>query len=131
MFKSNSSYTKRYPISRQQLGLRGFPQNIYQAPLHAYPSQSYRVNNSNMIRVGDVVPTFGTVTQRFPLFAKIIIPGELYQYHIVAGNREYLVHQTYKLFNGDVIDVLGLASPTKRWRVKANSNYWDSLMIAY
>ncbi len=119
-------------ISGTFTGLSAFPQDIYRPPTPAYPSMSYpRSSNSpyKWLRVGEVVPPFGRQDIRYPIRGRVIIPGSLYKYQVVVGNRLFPVQETHKLLDGDVIDVLGFGTPQIRWRVRTGNNYWDRIAI--
>lgn len=113
-------------------------QNIYQAPIPAEMGYPLANSSSNWKMIGFVMAPFGaglgyrlrhgsqphqlnrgTTVVKYPLEYIDATPhyNGVYIYRVVVGNRYYYVKQTYKVKNGDVIDVLGFMTPMKRWRV--------------
>jgi len=114
-----------------QRGLRPH-RNIYQAPVPANMGYPLSNSSSNWKTIGFVMAPFGAgmgyrphrlnpaeEVVKYPL-EYIDIKSQyngVYIYRVVVGDRYYYVKQTYKVKNGDVIDVLGFAPPMIRWRV--------------
>ena len=80
------------------------------------------------IYIGYVEKPFRISHDVFPLQARVIVPGRLYEYRVYGPYGEYHgVKQTRKISNGDPIEVWTLSGTVSTWRAKLQSNKWTDL----
>jgi len=81
------------------------------------------------VTIGYVEKPFRISHDVFPLQARVVVPGRLYEYRVYGPYGEYHgVKQTRKLSNGDPIEVWTLSGTVSTWRAKLQSNKWTDLL---
>ncbi len=81
------------------------------------------------VYIGYIEKPFRISNDTFPLQARVVVPGRLYEYRVYGPYGEYHgVKQTRKITNGDPIEVWTLSGTVSTWRAKLQSNKWTDLL---
>lgn len=81
------------------------------------------------VTIGYIQKPFRIDNETFPLQARTVVPGRLYEYRVYGPYGQYHgVKQTHKISNGDTIEVWTLKGTVTTWRARMKSNKWTRLL---